>query len=335
MSVSLPPPMPKAGRLRSGSRAAHEARGWVGAVDVGATKTLVSVVPLPLAEWDRGVVIRRFATPTDPVQLVAMIAAALQELAGTHTVVAVGIGTPGPLDARRGVIVHSPNQRWHDIPLADLVGERVGVPVRLDDDANTGALGEWRLGAGRDRDPMAYVTLSTGIGCGLVVAGQLVRGAHGAAGEIGHLSVDPTGPPCSCGERGHVEAYAGGAGLVARAAAAWYSGRHDDDRPAPASAALVIRAARDGEPVARRLVDDAVEALAIGLAAVAVSVDPERIVIGGSLGLGQMRLVRRAAHLAAVRVIPEGRPALQVVPAGLGPQSVLAGAAVIAGEAAS
>ncbi|MFH1474696.1 MAG: ROK family protein, partial [Chloroflexota bacterium] len=211
------------------------------AVDVGATKTLVAVAPAtaggeirePVARWR----IRRLATDRDPDRHVVAVAAAIADLVAGVPVRAAGVAAPGPLDPACGVILHSPNLGWREHPFGPALAARLGVPVAVEDDANAGALGEARLGAGAGHDSVLYLTLSTGVGAGIVVGGHLVRGAHQAAGEIGHLVVDPAGPRCACGGRGHVEAFVGGTGLAGRAARAWPSGRLADGRPAPADAA--------------------------------------------------------------------------------------------------
>ena len=124
----------------------------------------------------------------------------------------IGIGAPGPLDPVTGVIEHSTNLGWYDLPLAAMISDRFGgVPARLNDDGNTGALGEARAGAGRGADPFVFLTLGTGLGSGIVVDGRIVIGAHGAAGEVGHLAVgDRNGPRCGCGRRNCVETWCGG-----------------------------------------------------------------------------------------------------------------------------
>jgi glucokinase len=301
----------------------------VGAVDVGATKTLAAVARLPLVDWAPAGRIVRMATPREPAALVEAVAAALVDLAAEAggPLAAVGVGTPGPLDAAHGIVLHSPNQGWHDVPLGPLLAERLGVPVGLDDDANSGALGEARMGAGRGADPVAYVTVSTGIGAGIVADGHVLRGAHGAAGEVGHLVVDAEGPRCGCGRRGCVEAFASGGGLERRARAAWPGARRADGSPAPRTAAEVLLAARAGEGEARRLVADGEAALGLALAALIAAVDPERIVVGGSLGLAHRAYVGRAASRARRLTIGGGR--VVVVRAKLGAECVLAGAAVV------
>jgi glucokinase len=204
------------------------------------------------------------------------------------------------------------------------------MSVRVDDDGRLGALGEAALGAGAGESSVAYLTIGTGIGGGLVIDLRPYRGAHGLAGEVGHLVVDPDGPPCGCGGRGHVEAYAGGRGLASRAVLAWPTGRCADGSPAPIDADAVFRLARAGERVASRLVDEAVAALAIAIAALAATFDPGIIVVGGSIGVHQRRFVRSAVALARRRVLDETGRGLIVRPAALGLESVLAGASVMA-----
>jgi len=303
----------------------------IGAVDVGATKTLVAVRPLPIAAWanDGGTI--RFPTPGTPGGLIDALEGTLRTLATAAggRVIAVGVGTPGPVDATRGIVVHAPNQGWRDIALGPLLAAQLGVPVALDDDANVGALGEATFGAGAGTDPVAYVTVSSGIGSGMVVAGRIVRGAHGAAGEVGHLVVDAAGPRCGCGDRGCIEAYASGTGLERRARETWPRGRGPDGGPAPRTAAEVFRAARAGDAGARRIIEDGAAALSRGFAAIVATLDPERLVVGGAIGLAQPRYVTRAAHLAQKLTIAESRSRATIVRAALGGESVLAGAAVL------
>lgn len=292
----------------------------VAAVDIGATKTLVTRRAPPLREWRNGSAAAiSLPTDADPERLVERIADALGRLGGSPPV-ALGCAAPGPLDPVTGVIDHSPNVGWRGVPLRALLAGRLGIPVWLDDDGRLGALGEAALGAGRGADVVAYLTVSTGVGSGLVIEGRPYRGAHGLAGEVGHLVVDPMGPPCGCGGRGHVEAYAGGRSLAMRA-------RADD-------AESVFRAASGGDAAAVGLVAEAASALAVALAALAAALDPGVIVIGGSIGLGRRRFVHTAVALARRRVLAETGRALVARSAALGAESVLAGAAVLAAQRA-
>jgi glucokinase len=302
------------------------------AVDIGATKTLVTVRSMDELDlgWRPGREVLRADTQADPVGLVGWIAGAVERLGATGGLAAVGIAAPGPVDAATGVVTRSSNLGWSEVPLAAMLSKRLGIPAGLDDDANTAALGEWKFGAGRGSDPFAYLTVSSGIGSGILVGGQIVHGASGNAGEVGHIVIDPAGPACSCGRRGDVESYAGGVALARRARLAFPTPELPDGRAAPRTAAELFRAARGGEPAAAAIVAEAEVALAMALAALASVIDPGVIVVGGSIGLGQRRFVQRAAAIARRRVMTENGTSLRVEPAALGEESVLAGAAAFA-----
>ena len=318
----------------------------VAAVDIGATKTSVAVVPLPIVAWpapgpDGPVRIRTIATDRDPVvafaAIVSGVRAGLADLGPARVVLleAVGIAAPGPLDPTLGVVIHSPNLGWRDVAVGPLLGDALGVPWRLDDDANLGALGEAILGAGRGSRTVAYLTVSSGIGGGIVRDGVRIVGDHALAGEVGHLDagIGGTNPPrCSCGRRGHVEAYTSGIGLVARAARRWPHGRLADGRPAPRDPEAILRAGR-GEPEVQPLVRDAEMALATAIGAFAAVLDPGVVVVGGAVALAHPQLVRRATAVATRRAIAETGRALRVVPAALGSGCVLAGCALSATDA--
>ncbi len=307
------------------------------AVDVGATKTLVSIRARGDPVGVTGLT-ERWATPRDPVASVTEIAAAATRLvrsAGGGRVVAAGVVAPGPLDAAAGRIDFSPNLGWRDVPLAGWLSDRLGVPVVLEDDATAAALGEAYAGAGRDADPFAYLTVSSGVGAGVVVGGRSLRGAHGLAGEVGHLVIHPGGPRCGCGRRGDVESYAGGASLARRARETWPGRLLPGGVPAPRDAAAIFRLARGGDPEAARLVEEAAEAVARAIAALGAVLDPAIIALGGSLAFAQPWLRRRAITLARRRAMAETGRALVVVPAALGDGSCLAGAMVLADRLAT
>lgn len=301
------------------------------AIDIGATKTLLAV--RPVAELDVGWAPRgqvdRIDSDLAPDAFVEWVAERIDRFRaerGGH-VVALGIAAPGPLDATHGVITRSSNLGWGDVPIVAMLGERLAVPASLEDDANTAALGEWHFGAGIGADPMGYLTVSSGIGGGIVAGGDIVRGATGNAGEVGHIVIDPAGPRCACGRRGDIESFAGGASLARRARRIWPRAVLADGRPAPREAADIFRAARHGDVDAIRLVEDATNALATAIAVMTAVVEPETIVIGGSIGLGQRRVMSRAVTLARRRVLRENGASMRIVPAALGHESVLAGAA--------
>jgi glucokinase len=321
------------GPLEAVHRRAGPTTGPVLALDIGGTKTIVVAVDDLPAERLRP--LRRpvtFATPRDPEAfLAALDDAAAQALPTGTRASAVGIGVPGPLDAASGIVEYSTNLGWRHLPLASLVSARLGgIPTVIEDDANTGALGEAFMGAGRGADPFVYLPLGTGLGSGVVVAGRTVSGAHGAAGEVGHMAVhDRNGPRCNCGRRNCVEAWCSGIGLSRRAREVWPTRTLPDGTPAPRDAAAVFALARASDPDAVALVGRARHALAIGIAALLASLDPAVISVGGTVGLAEPAFVRAAfreatglVHWATGRRVKLRRPQL----AG---RSVLAGAAVL------
>lgn len=308
------------------------------AVDIGGTKTSVAAVEgMPDDGFRPLRPPSRFATVSDPRSFLD----ALQQSAAEATPpgrrpVAVGIGVPGPLDPDRGVIETSPNIGWRDLPLARLVSERFGgIPTVIEDDANTGALGEAIAGAGRGADPFAYLPLGTGLGCGLVVGGRIVHGAHGSSGEIGHLAVDRrTGPRCSCGRRNCVEIWCAGAGLARRARERWPRAVLANGAHAPRDAASVFALARMGDVAAVELVGQASHALAVGLAAIMAAVDPAVVSVGGTIGRSQPGFVRTAFREAQSLVMRSAGVGVRLRAPETGDASVLCGAAVLGVRAA-
>lgn len=314
--------------LRSPDQPQRGAPGerWIAAVDIGATKTAVAVAALPLA-WTSTGTLRRVTIPTprDPTDLVRRLSVIVsQEMSARRASLAgLGVAAPGPLDREAGLIIHSPNLGWHGVPIGRMLQDALGALVTLDDDANLGALGEatWGVPGAAPASLVAYLTLSTGVGLGIATAGDVWRGAHGLAGEIGHLVVAPGGRSCSCGNRGCVEASLGGSALAEE----WRRVSGGDDERADARA--LFRSARAGDRAAVRIVEDATAALATTLAIIATVLDPDCIVIGGSLALGQRAFVRAGARRAQASVLREIARTMIVARASLGGDSVLAGAA--------
>lgn len=303
-------------------------RRWVATVDIGATTTSVALCELPL-DWRSGHRLGpwAFATPGDPARLVTSLTSRIRRAlarAGGN-LGGVGVAAPGPVDVATGVIARSPNQGWLDVPITQLIGDALDVPVELDDDANLGALGEatWGLPPTPPEAVVAYLTLGSGVGLGIAARHGVWRGANGLAGEIGHLVIDPAGSVCGCGARGCIEASLGGLAL----GRAWSqaSGAQGD-----LSASELFVAATSGRPEATRIVARAANTLATALSIIAIVLDPSRIAIGGSLGVAQADFVTSATELARARVLPELAARMHVEPASLGVDAVLAGAAVIA-----
>ena len=268
----------------------------------------------------------------------------------------VGVGVPGLVDGRRGVIYRLVNVPggWEGVALRRLLERRLRCPCAIENDVNTVALGEWRFGAGRGTRHSVYVTLGTGVGGGLVVDGTLVRGITGAAGEIGHTGVQLNGPRCACGRRGCVEAFVGTAGIVRRArqairagrvpAHAALRGRSDRGRFASQLARLAVlhggrltpklvsEAARAGDRAAMDIWQEVGYYLGAALANVVNLLSPERIVIGGGVAGAWPWFGRRLR--ATVRELAFAVPAsaCQIVRARLGDEAGIIGGAILVEE---
>ena len=179
----------------------------IAGVDIGGTK-----IALALGSVDGEIIsTRRFLTrvKAGPHRILDETIENIRELVeeAEGRLVGVGVGCAGPLDLDRGLVMSPPNLTgWDQFPIIELMRERLDVPVLLDNDANVAALGEYRYGAGRGFKNIVYITISTGIGGGIIVGGEIIRGVGGGAGEVGHMTVLPDGPECGCGARGCMEA---------------------------------------------------------------------------------------------------------------------------------
>jgi glucokinase len=238
---------------------------------------------------------------------------------------AVGLGCPGVIDPRSGALVDvTPHlSLTRDFPLAERLGVLIGLPVYADNDANLAALGEARMGAARGARTSVTITVGTGVGCGIVVEGRVLRGAWGGAGEISHAGLGSSGPACECGVAGCLEPLSGGDGLARRALEAGLAASEARD---------VFDAAAAGNARAERLIAEMADALGRQIAVVVQVVNPEVVVVGGG--------VARAgdAWLAAVRAavlryaMPSHTRGLRIVPAALGTRAGVTGAGLFAWE---
>ncbi len=250
----------------------------------------------------------------------ASIARTREALGADVAIAGVGIGAPGPLDTKRGLVVLTPNLGWTNAPLRDRVAEATGLPASLDNDANCATFGEWWRGAAREARIVVGITIGTGIGGGIVLDGTIFHGASDVAGEIGHTTVDSTGRRCGCGNYGCLEAYASGPAIAARA-------REGLETGVPSSlpdyvagdltritAQTVYDAAKDGDEFAREVVKETAKILAAGVANIINVINPEVVVIMGGVTLAGDRLfvpliaeVKRRAFRPAVdacRIVP-------------------------------
>jgi len=300
-------------------------------VDLGATNVRGAVV-------DRGGRILaelRDQTGAGGADVIPTTAALVAKLrADFPTVTAVGVGAAGLVD-RDGDVQYAPNiPAFRRTPLREALGTAIGLPVVVDNDANAAAWGEIVHGAARGALYALMVTLGSGIGGGIVARGRVIRGAHGFAAEVGHFQIDPNGPMCACGERGHWEAFASGHALgrmgrewAAAGRAPGALARAGGD-PGAVTGVHVGDSAQAGEADGRALLDEYAELVAVGLAGLANILDPERIVIsGGLVELGDTLLAPVRDAFGRRIEGTEYRPRIDIVPAVLGEQAGVIGAA--------
>jgi glucokinase len=287
---------------------------YVIGADLGGTKIELGLVD----PQDRIIARQRIPTQAEAgsTSVVERIAAAVSDLSTAlpagEKLTALGMCTPGPVDHVNGVLLDPPNvQGLHHAPLGPLLQERLGIPVQLEHDAKAAALGEFYFGAGRGEQSMVYIIVGTGVGAALIMDGAVYRGMHNSAGELGHTVLDRNGLLCSCGNRGCIETFLSGPRL-----AQWYGLRQPDARPSPTTGEEVALLAAQGDRVANAVLTQAGEALGAAIATLAMIVNIDLYVVGGSVAkCGELLLApaRRAvphhafASVAAnVRIVASG-----------------------------
>jgi glucokinase len=295
-------------------------------IDIGRTNLRAALVR------SNGELVASIKEGTDalggPQGVERQVARAFERLARGHDVRAVGVGIAGQCDTARGVVLHGPNLFWPDVPFRDRLSDVLGVPVVLRNDVVMATIGEWRHGAGRDCHDIVVLFSGTGIGGGAIVNGTLLEGASGCGGHFGHVSVQLDGPPCGCGRRGCVEAYASGTGLASRA-------KNDPSLPSSSLSLVdeidgraISRAVEEGDALAVRLRDEAALALSSAIGSVINCLEPQRVVLGGSV-MDMPGLYEMCAAGALEHCLPSHRRAL-VVRSALGEMAGAIGAASLA-----
>jgi glucokinase len=308
-------------------------------IDIGGTKIegLVVDVDREAEILDRRVV----ETPTtDAEEITHSIVAVARDLMDGREVGAIGVGAAGMVDLH-GVMRFAPNIAWREFPLAERVERGVGLRVLVDNDANVAAWGEYRFGAGRGSTSMLLVAVGTGIGGGIVAGGKLFRGAHGFAGEIGHVIVEPNGPLCGCGNHGCWEQMAAGRAIdrLGREAGLKHPGslmvELAGGDPAEVRGRYVTEAAFRGDAVAVGILAEIGRRLGEGIAGLVNILDPEIVVVGGgAIAAGELLLEpARRAFIDSVEGA-EDRPDVPIVAAAMGNDAASVGAADLALAAA-
>jgi glucokinase len=310
--------------------------GVVGGVDLGATKILSLIVD------ESGKVLAEDLRPTEgatgPDAVIGHMVDSLRQAvvsAGGVRLAAIGVDAPGPIDYPRGIVTSPPNlPGWHDVPLASIIGKEFGLPCVLENDANAAALAEHRWGSGRGSQHMVFLTVSSGIGGGIIAKGELYRGASGAAGEVGHMTINMSGPRCHCGRRGCLEMYASGI-AIARVAQQFIR-RNPKSSLAkavgkqPLTGKLVHDAADAGDKNAQEIIRAAGRALGVGLASLINVFNPQVIVLDGSLTkIGDLYL-KPAFERARQESFEISWNDVRIVVGELGDRSAALGAAAVA-----
>ncbi len=308
-------------------------------VDLGGTKILVLIAD------EAGQVLGSERVPTlatqGPEAVIGRIVEAVRAAADGAKVAlsdirATGVSAPGPIDDEKGIVTDPPNlPGWHNVPLARILHERLGVRTVLENDANCAGVGEHNFGAGRGYRHMLYITISTGIGGGVIIDNELYVGASGAAGEVGHIGVSVTGPTCGAGHVGCLEAFASGTAIAARAREAIAAGglprtaRIAEHNP-PLSAETVYLAGQQGEAEATAIIETAGRYLGIGLASLINAFNPEAIVLGGGLTHMGDTILGPAVETARTRSFAQSFTDVRIVEGELGDQAAALGAIAVA-----
>lgn len=295
-------------------------------IDVGGTKVALAVAD------DTGLILARTQRPTAPSgqprsDVDRLVAEARALMAGQGDAAgglrAVGVSVPGPVDRATGTVHSPPNlPSWDAVPVGDWLADALGAPVRVENDANAAALAEWRFGAGRGVQDMVLLTMSTGIGGGLILGGRLYAGAVGTAGELGHIAVEPGGELCACGLRGCLEAYAGGAAWARRLRAITPEGGRVFDLAGGRDGITprqVVQAAHEGDGFALGELERFNDYVARAIANVVMMLSPQRIVLGTiARAAGEALCLQPVRERVSRWVWAHQAPGLQIVAAELG-----------------
>lgn len=314
----------------------------VAGIDIGGTKIAVALENLS----GEKIAARQLPTRVEigPDAVIEEVSRVLEEMLDENRVrlVSIGIGCPSPIDLEKGLVMAPSNlPDWNNFPIVKLFSERFKVPVILDNDANTAALGEFVYGAGRGYQNIVYITVSTGIGGGIILNGEIFHGVSAGAGELGHTIVQPDGVRCNCGSTGCLETICAGVHIARRAREKLAAGvpslmnelaaNHNE-----VSAKTVVDALRQNDKLAADIWEETCRFLAIGVGNIITLLAPEAVIIGGGIASAAGELLFAPLRRMVpnfVSMIPKEK--INIIPAQLGGESGAAGALVIARKAYS
>ncbi|ADL53435.1 ROK family protein [Clostridium cellulovorans] len=307
---------------------------YVIGIDLGGTKISGALATV------EGDIISQYTVPTKasegelPVlgRIIETIEKVLEEgKAVVEEVKSIGIGSPGPLDTKTGVIITTPNLPFKNFKLVQPIVEKFGIPTYLDNDANAAAIGEYVFGAGKGTENMVFITVSTGIGGGAIINGKAFRGSTSNALEVGHMTLEQDGPICGCGNHGCAEALASGTAIGKRAKEAVTQGLKTSlaNYENPGSYEVFQEAAK-GDDVAKEILDKALTYLGICVGNVITSFDPEMVIIGGGVSQGGAVVFDKVKEVVKERCFETLAENCKIVPAGLGTDAGVKGAVALA-----
>jgi glucokinase len=310
-------------------------RETIAGIDIGGTKIAVA-----LADTAGQILsLSRFPTEieTGPHRILEKAIVEIEKMVadGGAGLRAVGVGCGGPLDRERGLILSPPNlPDWDEFPIIEIIEKRLGVPAILDNDANAAALGEQQRGAGRGLSNLVYMTISTGIGGGIIIGGEILHGVSDGAGEVGHITVLPDGPLCPCGERGCLEALCSGTSIARRARERLLAGAISvmttmAGEPYKVTAKMVAEAALEGDTLAAEIWDETINYLAIGIGDIISILAPEAVILGGGVSTAGEQLLEPLRRQVQSRVKMLRVEKIRILQAELGGDSGIHGALIL------
>lgn len=307
-------------------------------IDIGGSKVLTGIMD----QTGQILVRKKEATVSQghPEEVMDQVQVMVEQMKSelridTQDILGIGAGVPGPLDFYRGVVLESPNLRWSEYPVGSELSKRLGSKLLLGKDTNVATLGEFHYGCAKKCLNLIYITVSTGIGAGIIADGKLLHGHKGGAGELGHMVIEPGGRRCGCGRQGCLEALASGTALEEEAREMIAQGKGQNIRALsgdgqPVTARELGRAARQGNKEAAALISRAADCLGIAIANLVNILNPERVVIGGGMGLGlQDLLLPRINEFVLNEVFLLHRQDLHIEATRLGDGIVLRGCAAM------
>jgi glucokinase len=309
-------------------------KNYIVAIDLGGTKIACAITDL------EGNIIKENTVPTDAHEgeakvlerIVSIIERTLQDSEKSASEVrAIGIGSPGPLDANKGIILDTPNLPFKHVEIVKYIENKFNIKTYLENDANAATIGEYLFGSGKGTKNMVYITVSTGIGAGAIIDGKIYRGTTCNALELGHTSILPDGPKCNCGNYGCLEVLASGTAIAREANKALQEVKESSLRNyEKVTSYEVFKEAEAGDKLACEVVDNALKYLGVGVANAITAFDPEKVVIGGGVSMVGDVLFDKVRQVVKDRCFKVLSESCEVVPASLKTKAGIIGAAAVA-----